>query len=271
MKRVVTAVLAAALAIAAILLLRSHWFVWVALALMEGCAVEYGALARRLHPEFPRALLLIAIPAVAGVGVIADPAVEVYPLAALAVVPLLFAVVMLGRAAAPASAVGALGWLSFGLPYLVLPVWAIYGLHRLDPRLLLVLLVAVWINDTLAFWVGSAWGRRKLAPRLSPNKSWEGSIAGLAGGALAGLAGVSWVTGEARIALVAVIAVAVVAAQLGDLVESMLKRAAGVKDSGALLPGHGGLLDRLDAIILALPVFYGLLETTGLAAELAGR
>ena len=129
-------------------------------------------------------------------------------------------------------------------------------------------LVSVWVNDSVAFLVGSRWGRHKLAPRLSPNKTWEGSIGGLLGSALLGWGGFDWLGVEPRWPLLGVLLVSAVAAQLGDLVESMLKRAAEVKDSGRLVPGHGGLLDRLDAIILAGPVFYGLLEATGLAAEL---
>ena len=267
MKRVVTALTAASLAVAAIVLLESFWVFWIALALAVGCAVEYVALGKRLYTDLPRAPLPIALGAIAlawlgpfGAGAWADPWVL------LAVGPLAFAVLLLPRGGAPGRAVGALGWLSFGLPYLVLPVWSLYELHRLSPRLLLVLLVAVWGNDSFAFWVGSAWGRRKLAPRLSPKKTWEGAYAGLAGGVILALAGVFWIEGRLRWQLLAALAVAVVAAQIGDLVESMLKRAASVKDSGRLVPGHGGLLDRLDAIILAAPVFYGLFGLLGLAA-----
>jgi phosphatidate cytidylyltransferase len=95
-----------------------------------------------------------------------------------------------------------------------------------------------------------------------------GGDRGLIGAALASWAGLVWLGAEARWKILGLLLIAAVAAQLGDLVESMLKRAAEVKDSGALLPGHGGLLDRLDAIILAGPVFYALLEATGLEAGL---
>jgi len=269
MKRVLTAIVAASLAIAAILLLESDWIFWIALALAVGCAVEYLALARRIYPGVPWWLLLAALVAASLAWRFPAPEMPALALVMVAAAPLLFAVVLLPSAALAGAAVGALGWLSFGLPYLVLPVWSLYELHRESPRLLLVLLVAVWINDSVAYWVGSTWGRRKLAPSLSPNKTWEGAVAGLAGGAAAALLGVRlWSGGTAPWwGLWGLLVVAVVAAQLGDLVESMLKRAAAVKDSGTLLPGHGGLLDRLDAIILAVPVFYGLLGATGLAAD----
>ena len=268
MKRALTALTAASLAIAAVLLLPSFWIFWLTLALLEGCAVEYLRLGRRVHGELPGPILLLAVPGIALLWLAADPTSYVLPLAALAAAPLLFAVVLLLRRIAPASAVGALGWLSFGLPYLVLPVWALYELHRLSRWVLLGLLVAVWANDSIAFWVGSAWGRRKLAPRLSPNKTWEGALGGLLGGSLVGLAMLWWIDHALSLAVWGILAVAIVAAQLGDLVESMLKRAAAVKDSGTLIPGHGGLLDRLDAIILAAPVFYALLGATGLVAEI---
>jgi phosphatidate cytidylyltransferase len=270
MKRVLTALVAASLAIAAILLLESDAFFWVALVLGFGCAIEYLALGRRMHAVLPRWPLLLAFAAVSLAWRFPRPEVPALPFVLLAAMPGLFAVVLLRRGSTPGAAVGALGWLAFGLPYLALPMGSLYELHRSSPRLLLLLLVSVWVNDSVAFWVGSTWGRRKLAPHLSPKKTWEGAVGGLLGGAAAALLGLSlWGTaGTPRWALGWLLVAAVAAAQVGDLVESMLKRAAGVKDSGALLPGHGGLLDRLDAIILAVPVFYGLLGATGLAADL---
>jgi phosphatidate cytidylyltransferase len=264
MKRVLTALLAGGLAVAGVLLLDSPLVFWVAFALMVGCTFEYVALARRVHPEFPRSLLLVAVPLLASTWVLP---VAVAPFVLLASAPLAFAIVLLW-APTPRSAAGSLGWASFGLPYLVLPIWALYELHRLDRRLLLLLLVSVWANDSIAFLVGSRWGRRKLAPSLSPNKTWEGSVGGLLGSAVVAWGGLVWAGIEPRWPILGIFLVSGFAAQLGDLVESMLKRAAEVKDSGRIVPGHGGLLDRLDAIILAGPVFYGLLQATGLAAGL---
>jgi phosphatidate cytidylyltransferase len=131
------------------------------------------------------------------------------------------------------------------------------------------LLCVVWAGDIAALYVGRAWGRHKLAPKLSPNKSWEGAIASIAGSllALAGLMELSTLLAGWNIERLSFhsdawpwwVALAVlvnVAAQVGDLVESALKRSAGVKDSGSLLPGHGGVLDRIDALLLAAPVLW---------------
>ena len=121
------------------------------------------------------------------------------------------------------------------------------------------LLCVVWAGDTAALYVGRAWGRHKMAPTLSPNKTWEGALGSLAGsllvaGALLGLAELLEQWDSAVLSYPddlwywLVLAVVVnVAAQVGDLAESALKRSAGVKDSGTLLPGHGGVLDRIDA------------------------
>jgi phosphatidate cytidylyltransferase len=131
------------------------------------------------------------------------------------------------------------------------------------------LLCAVWAGDTAAFYVGRAWGRHKLAPTLSPNKTWEGALGSVAGsllatGILLGLAqllqmwDMGWLSYSGGLwwYWLGLAVVVNVAAQVGDLAESALKRSAGVKDSGSLLPGHGGVLDRIDALLLAAPVLW---------------
>ena len=127
--------------------------------------------------------------------------------------------------------------------------------------LVLVLLVSVWASDVLAYFVGSLIGSHKLAPRISPNKSWEGFIAGLMGTVAVWLALPLVVDVAPRTEFLLVIGVAVaVAALTGDLFESRIKREVGVKDSGQLLPGHGGMLDRIDSLLLvSLVAYYALL------------
>lgn len=134
--------------------------------------------------------------------------------------------------------------------------------------LLTFLFCVVWAGDVAALYAGRAWGRRKLAPTLSPNKTWEGAAASVAGSLLItyGLLALADELPKLNIARLTYpgeswywygMAVVVnLAAQVGDLAESALKRSAGVKDSGSLLPGHGGVLDRVDALLLAAPVLW---------------
>jgi phosphatidate cytidylyltransferase len=115
--------------------------------------------------------------------------------------------------------------------------------------------VITWAGDTAAYFAGRAFGRHPLAPHLSPKKTWEGSIAGLVASIAVGVAFRRWLHAPTEI-LVGMAIVGNIAGQVGDLLESAYKRSAGVKDSGSMLPGHGGVLDRIDALILAFPVVW---------------
>ncbi len=145
-----------------------------------------------------------------------------------------------------------------GLLFVVLPFSAVVRLHGVDvagPRLLLFTVVLVWVGDSAAYFVGSGFGRWKMSPRVSPNKTWEGAGANFLGALLVAAVFGYW----ARIPPAHMLAMGVigsVAGQLGDLFESAWKRSAGVKDSGTILPGHGGMLDRIDALILAAPAVW---------------
>ncbi|UKE52025.1 phosphatidate cytidylyltransferase [Xanthomonas translucens] len=143
----------------------------------------------------------------------------------------------------------------------IVPAWAALGLiHASEPnghRWLLTALVTVWAADSGAYFAGRQFGKHKLAPRISPNKTVEG----LLGGLLAGLvcaAGFGWLAGVTLPqlpGLLIVAAVSVLASVVGDLFESLLKRHVGAKDSGNVIPGHGGVLDRIDGVLAALPIF----------------
>jgi phosphatidate cytidylyltransferase len=122
--------------------------------------------------------------------------------------------------------------------------------------LLLLLFGVIWAGDACAYFVGRGLGRHRLVPRISPNKTLEGSLGGFVGSMLLAWAlGRWWHTSDVRIILL-LAALAAVAGQVGDLAESALKRSADLKDSGALLPGHGGLLDRMDSVIFAAPAVW---------------
>ena len=124
----------------------------------------------------------------------------------------------------------------------------------LGPLEVLLVLILVWIADTAAYFVGRAWGRRKLAPAISPAKTWEGAAGGLIGALAYAIIGGFWIQGIAWAPFLAAAALLGMVSIAGDLFESAAKRQAGVKDSGRLLPGHGGILDRIDSATAALPL-----------------
>ncbi len=158
----------------------------------------------------------------------------------------------------------------FGLLYVAFPLTLIPRLWMQEDgtALLLFLLVCVWAGDIAALYIGRAFGKHKLAPRLSPGKTWEGSAASILGSMLAGygivcLGNLLTAHGSTLLNIteplwqtLLLAAIINAAAQVGDLLESALKRSVGVKDSGTLLPGHGGILDRIDALLLAAPVLW---------------
>lgn len=158
----------------------------------------------------------------------------------------------------------------FGLIYIAYPLTLIPLLWSKEngPTLVLFLMVCVWVGDIAALYVGRAFGKHKLAPHLSPGKTWEGAIASIVGSILAAsivvlIADALTARGNMLLHItqpvwqsLVLAAILNVAAQVGDLLESAIKRGAGVKDSGTMLPGHGGVLDRIDALLLAAPVLW---------------
>ncbi|HEY2017370.1 MAG TPA: phosphatidate cytidylyltransferase [Bryobacteraceae bacterium] len=137
-------------------------------------------------------------------------------------------------------------------------------LRSQNPHWLLYALVVNWAGDAGAYYVGRKFGRHKMAPRVSPQKSWEGAAASVVTAVLvAGAYVLKFVPGISIAAAVALTVAANAAGQLGDLAESAMKRGAHVKDSGALLPGHGGFLDRVDSTLFALPVIYAYVKLVG--------
>jgi len=196
-----------------------------------------------------------------------------------AIAPFLFLSIAMqrneSRSGYPAAAAGV-----FAFTYITLPMGMLVQLRQqwAGAFYLLYLLLVVWAGDIFAYFVGKSIGRHLMAPRISPKKTWEGAAASL----LASV-GIGWLLfhyalplsslmlrvglierrdglfGLEQPAMVPIILLTIalnIAAQLGDLVESLIKRGAGVKDSGALLPGHGGMLDRIDALLFAAPVLW---------------
>jgi phosphatidate cytidylyltransferase len=257
LRRVATAVVALPLLLALLFLAPASAFVTLAAGVLMLGMRELLALlaAAGTHPSRLTAWVALGAFFVDVASPLAG-APPLWPLGALAA-----GVAVLGGGDHRAALVGvAAAWL--GAAYLGGLGGSIAALRVMPPSQegawrVVLLLASVMVADTAAFFVGHALGRRPLAPGLSPGKTVEGALGGLAGGALGALAvqrlGMPWLPALHAAALgLGVAALGV----CGDLVESRLKRAAGVKDSGGLFPGHGGVLDRLDSLLLAGPVLY---------------
>lgn len=273
MKRILTAVVLIA-AVFALIFFGQLWMVTLAAALIaELAAYEYlklaavGAEAHDAHLRIPVWWMAIST-ALAFVVTLPNFPVE-------AQLPVLSALTLILFAwngfrapliqVLPDTAQGIFGLIWIAYPLTLIPLlWK----QEDGVALLLFLMVCVWAGDIAALYVGRAFGRNKLAPRLSPGKTWEGSFASLLGSiAAAGI--VLWIsdalTARGNLILhitqpvwqtLVLAAIVNIAAQLGDLLESAIKRGAGVKDSGTILPGHGGILDRIDALLVAAPVLW---------------
>lgn len=170
-----------------------------------------------------------------------------------------------------------LGMTYLGIPfcllvYLSMPYGEFFSSGEYSPWRVFGLLALVWTNDTMAYFVGSIFGKRKLFERISPKKTWEGFIGGGIFTVLAAWGVSHWITDFTPTQWIALATVAAIFGTLGDLVESMLKRSLGIKDSGSLLPGHGGLLDRFDSLIFVGPaMFHYLAYFGGLSLDLPAR
>jgi phosphatidate cytidylyltransferase len=280
MKRVITALVLIPIVLVLVFLgPRWQWLFTLAVAAVAALAGwEYMALSRRCGANPPRIATMVALLALFAVNF-------EWP----DLTPALFGILGLGLLVyctffkPVAETIADASASIFCLLYTGLTLIALPSLREQanGPSLLVFLLCVVWVGDTAAYYAGRAWGHRKMAPSLSPGKTWEGAIASVAGSVviaavLVSLATVmqepsnsavlSWLERTFPSAVLSypdemwywlgLAAIINVAGQVGDLSESALKRSAGVKDSGSLLPGHGGMLDRIDALLLAGPVLW---------------
>ena len=250
-RRVLTAVGLVPAVTVTVLFLPSIAFQAALLALVAGGAFEWSRLVR-LSPAPAYAAV-----AAGSLGIVlASGTASLRAFGWLGVAWWLAAIVAIVRprepGPVPARVPGALaGWL-----VLVPAGAALADLHsRPDgPALVMTLFAIVWAADTGAWMAGRRYGRRRLAPRVSPGKTWEGVAGGMAA-AMATGAAAAWWMGLALTAALPAAALAAAGSVVGDLYESLAKRRAGVKDSGRILPGHGGLLDRIDGLAAASPVY----------------
>jgi phosphatidate cytidylyltransferase len=243
-------------------------FLLVLLAVVELSLAEYFALSRRASLQVMPLAGYLGAGALCVTQALWPGRTPVLTLAVLILIVLGLLAAPLARRGdlkeyfgAATATLGGVFYLGFLLSWMI-PL-------RFDPnyggkRLLVFLLAVVWFGDIFAYLVGRYLGRHQLFPRISPRKTVEGALAGVAGSLLAAWGLAYWfgqTSALKRIMLVA--AIVAVASQVGDWVESALKRAAGAKDSGSLLPGHGGMLDRIDSLVFGAPALW-------LAVMLAG-
>ncbi len=239
-------------------------FFAVAQLLLVLALVEYAALARTGGLPVPgavsgaAAMLTAAAFARLAFGGLAGAPIDVVLMSALVAL----GTVTLARWTGGGDALGVAAASLFPVLYLGLPVGAMIAIRETRGReALFLLMLTVFVSDIAQYYSGRALGRRPLAPGISPKKTVEGAIGGFVfGGLLLATVGAWWLP-ALPLTLRAALGVAVVAVGIaGDLFESMLKRSAGVKDSSALIPGHGGILDRIDALLFAAPVYYIVLK-----------
>ncbi len=273
MKRILTA-LVLIFAVFALLFFGKLWMITVAAALVAELAayefLQLAAVGARLHGASLRIPLWWMSVATASLFLVSIPNFPVE--AQLPVISLLTLVLFAWNGfrsplvqVLPDTAQGLFGLLWIAYPLTLIPLlWK----QEDGPALVLFLMVSVWAGDIAALYVGRAFGRHKLAPRLSPGKTWEGTVASVAGsltaaGGVIALGNALTTRGDMLLHIsepvwqsLVLAAILNAAAQLGDLLESAVKRGAGVKDSGSMLPGHGGMLDRIDALLLAAPVLW---------------
>ena len=171
--------------------------------------------------------------------------------------PAMFICELYRRQENPAANIGTtlMGVVYVALPLSVMCYFPMFGGGTWNPRVMVFYIFIIWANDVFAYLVGMSIGRHRLFERLSPKKSWEGFFGGIVGAVAMGLVAARMLEGGYA-AWAGLALVAAVSGVLGDLVESMFKRAAGVKDSGTLIPGHGGVLDRFDAMLLSAPFVF---------------
>jgi phosphatidate cytidylyltransferase len=248
MKRLATAAALAALALSTIF--------WAPLWLFITVALTMGALCYR---ELDQLVRHYGIPPLGWVGLLSGIALTLTDPRIAALIALVAFVTALLRL----DVVALLPWSAVTLlaaVFLFFPWWCAVQLRAAGPWWVFFALAINWVGDAAAYYAGRAFGRHKLAPRISPAKSWEGTLASL-GAALIFAWAMRPLLGNPSVPATVVLGlVGNASGQLGDLVESAIKRGAGVKDSGHWLPGHGGFLDRLDSTFFSLPVIYYLRE-----------
>ena len=244
MNRVLTALVLFAVAFYAIFWANAWVFAGIVALMAIGCYHEFVSIANAYIP-----LGSLHSGYVAGILYLIDPSIG----RLLAVIVLMIAL----RLADLKKTIHFAGAVTLGVLYTFGAWRCAIDLRAISPYWILFALAINWVGDIAAFYVGRTIGRHKLAPRISPGKSWEGAVASMVAAIAMGVAvQMKLGLGITLPEMVFLSALCNVAGQTGDLAESALKRGAGLKDSGSILPGHGGILDRLDSSLFTMPVVY---------------
>lgn len=233
------------------------WTLLLAEVVVLLAVLEYADLSRRVGAPVSRPATVVG--ALVACGVVAT-APEMLAGVLMTVVLLVGGVqVLLGDSERLAMSTSAAG---FGVLYIALPMGGLAWLRaEMGREVLLLLLLTVMASDTFQYYGGRSMGRRRLAPSLSPGKTVEGAVCGVVGAAVVlAVAGGWWLSGLTPVLRAGLGALVAVTGIVGDLFESGLKRSAGVKDASSLIPGHGGVLDRIDGMVFAVPVYYAVMQ-----------
>jgi phosphatidate cytidylyltransferase len=257
--RLISGVLLAAAFFAIVWFSSATVLLFVALAVGVLALHEYAELMRQLGAAIPRVPTVLATMAV--IAVIPFPYVAGEAIIAIGIA--IIAAAAMRRMARDATATFQAAVMSalaggFALLYIAIPLGALVAIHIFGGRGAVLLLVfAIVVSDSAQYYSGRTFGRHPLAPRLSPKKTIEGAIGGVVVAPVALYFAGPYLVPPVAPAAVAALGIALVGFGIaGDLFESMIKRAADLKDSSALIPGHGGVLDRIDALLFATPPFY---------------
>lgn len=231
----------------------------LALLVLCGGVWELARLAEQRDGPLPRGLMMVAAAAVLLSTSLEGWFIEVTLLAALIAI----GCVLVGEGRTDVDVLRRAGVMALPMIYVALPLGALVAVRRQHgPEVLLLLLGTIVVSDTAQYYGGRAMGRRPLTPTISPKKTLEGALAGVVFGSLVlPLAGGTLLPGAPPWALWLVGVVLVGLGIVGDLFESLIKRSAGAKDSSGLIPGHGGVLDRVDSLLFAAPMYYGFLRS----------
>jgi phosphatidate cytidylyltransferase len=254
MTRVLSAVVLLTVLVGAVWLLPPVATLGLALLVAALAFTEYVTIAAALGAHVPRVVTGVAVlAACAAVGGGYVPAEIVIMTAVISIGALAVGSGQPGPAILRDTAASL-----FPVVYLGLPLGALAAVRAVGGRdAVLLLVVCIIVSDSAQYYTGRALGRRPLAPAISPKKTLEGALGGLLFGTMAMVIGGPWVFPSARIPILLLVGASIAALGIvGDLFESLLKRSAGIKDSGSLIPGHGGVLDRIDSWLFAAPVYY---------------